>query len=204
MLLSWFLCAVSGGAPRLDPASWVKSHGDAMYRYALGRVRDPEAAQNLVQEAFVAALKGKDRFSGRSTERTWLIGILKHKVIDHFRAGAREASTEHVEDLADQTDSLFRTNGRWKNGPSDWGRDPEAAATSLDFWRVLESCIGKLPQRQATAFSCREVDGMETAEICKNLEITETNLWVTLHRARAGLRRCLELNWVGSGQEDGK
>ncbi len=168
-----------------------------MYRYVLARCSRPDVAENLVQEAFLAALRSRESYSGKSTERTWLMGILKHKLMDYYRTRMREQSVEDVEVLPEHLDQLFHKNGHWRQPPVDWGQAPETALSNTQFRAVLAECLGHLPGRQAAVFSMREADGLETPEICKELGVTETNLWVLMHRARAGLRRCLETNWFG-------
>ena len=179
----------------IDPARWVERHGDVMYRYALARVRDASVAENSVQEAFVAGLKGKESFSGRSSERTWLMGILKHKIYDHFRKVAREMPAEDIESMAEAAQP-FDEKGHWTVGPRAW-REPDAAVEAADFWKVLQVCIDEMPQRLAMAFTLREMDQISTKETCNILDVTQTNLGVMMHRARARLRGCLELNWFG-------
>lgn len=182
-----------------DPEKWVDEHGDLLFRYALVRVRDASVAEELVQETFLAALRSRERFAGSSSERTWLVGILKHKVVDHFRRRARELPAEDAfgqEDL-----DLFQERGYWihETGPADWGAGPAADYERTRFWDVLGHCVGELPPRAASAFTLRELDGLEAGEICKVLGVTSTNLWVMLHRARAHLRLCLEKRWIGGG-----
>jgi len=181
-----------------SPEQWVDLHGDYLYRFALSRLRDPEEAQNAVQETFLAALKAKDSFSGRSSERTWLIGILKHKIIDYFRKKYRETPVSSLQQSDDDQmtlDSFFDQTEHPHKFPSDWTADPRELAGNNEFWKILEGCIVKLPETTATAFSLREIDKMSTEEICNILKITPTNLWVMLHRARLQLRGCLEKNW---------
>jgi len=186
-----------GEKDRTDPAEWVEVHGDALFRFALLRVRDRTLAEDLVQETLLAALRGRDRFSGRSTERTWLVGILKNKISDHFRRSARESSRDGLLLREALGDNPFDGRGHWKTGPSDWGTDPAALARHAGFFEQLRRCLSELPGLQGGAFTLREVDGLGTQEICKLLEISETNLWVILHRARMRLRACLEANWFG-------
>lgn len=187
--------------PALNPAGWVASHGDVMYRYTLVRVGSDDIAENLVQETFLAALKSKDSFSGRSSERTWLMGILKHKMLDHYRRRGREVATEDIDDAPDPTDDLFDAKGHWAIGPSHW-TDPEGSLEKEAFWEVLSECTEKLPDRLKTCFTLREVDGVPGAEVCKVMGISETNLWVMIHRARARLRRCIELGWFEPAGEE--
>ena len=179
-----------------DPVTWVDQHGDYLFRYSLMRVRNRELAENLVQETFLAALTGRDSFSGRSSEKTWMIGILKHKIIDQFRKGFRERSVTELQTDDEQTiDEFYDAVGHPKQIPKDWMPDPQALLNSKEFWSVLRSCLDRLPARTASAFIMRELDDRSTKDICRELGITPTNLWVMLHRARLQLRELLEINW---------
>ncbi len=182
-----------------DTDRWVEEYGDYLYRFALQRVRDPEQAEELVQETFLAALKGRDSFAGQSSMKTWLVGILKHKIIDHYRKRGQGRSPHDLEPRADYLDDLYDEKGHWKSeqGPADWVGDPAAILERSEFWDVLRQCLDGLPARQADVFTLREVEQLGSEETCKVLNITPTNLWVMLHRARMGLRRCLELSWMG-------
>lgn len=186
----------------LSPAdTWVDQHGDYLFRYAMMRLRDRELAENLVQETFLAALKGRGSFGGRSSERTWMVGILKHKIIDHYRKDFRERPVTDLQTMQsdeEQTvDQFYDALGNPRKYPRDWMPDPQAVLNSKEFWTVLHGCMEKLPKTTAAAFAMRELDAMDTAPICKELGITPTNLWVMLHRARLQLRACLETNWFG-------
>ncbi|MFP4472817.1 MAG: sigma-70 family RNA polymerase sigma factor [Candidatus Omnitrophota bacterium] len=180
-----------------DPAEWVDKYGNYLYRFALGRLRNPNEAENLVQETFLAAFKARDKFAGRSTERTWMIGILKHKIIDYFRKKYRETPVSSLQSRKESmtVDSFFDQVGHPNKYPSDWEANPRELSENHEFWEVLEKCIQKLPSRTAEAFSMRELDHMETKEICQILNITPTNLWVMMHRARLQMRGCIEENW---------
>lgn len=182
-----------------DPALWVDKHGDYLFRYAMMRLRNKDLAENAVQETFLAALKGKDSFSGRSSESTWMIGILKHKIIDHYRKDFREKTVTDMQNFQfgeEQTiDGFYDAMENPKKYPKDWMPDPQAVLHSKEFWHILKDCMSKLPSKVSHAFSMRELDDMDTAFICKELGITPTNLWVMLHRARLQLRACLEMNW---------
>lgn len=178
-----------------DPAVWVDNHGAALFRYALSRLRDQSAAEDVVQETFLAALNAGKTFSGKSSMRTWLIGILKHKVVDHIRKESRMNPVEDVlpEDRLDA--ELFDTGGRWRNGLRDWEVRPDQLLQRKEFTDVLNSCIEKLPAKPGSAFCLREMENQSTDEICKVLAVTPTNLWVLLHRARLRLQECLDQNW---------
>lgn len=184
-----------------DPERWVEEHGDILFKYALVRLRDAAKAEDLVQETFLAALKGGKTFAGRSAEKTWLIGIMKNKIADYFRKASRETSFTDLAFYDDQDDGQFvpegLSQGSWltESAPGDWHPDPGANLDNEAFWKAFRECAGKLPKNINTAFCLREIDQIETKEVCRILNISENNLWVMLHRARTALRRCLEINW---------
>ncbi|MBU1190153.1 MAG: sigma-70 family RNA polymerase sigma factor [Gammaproteobacteria bacterium] len=183
------------------PDTWVDDHGNALFSYALVRLRDKHQAEELVQETFLAALQSYERFSGRSSLRTWLIGILKHKILDQFRRDLREVALDDLHETEpgsdDIVDASFASDGHWGSSLADWG-SPEQALENRQFWQILQDCLDRLPKRMARLFVLREVMEEGTEEICKDLAMTPTNLWTTLYRARLGLRRCLDKNWAGT------
>ena len=179
-----------------DPEGWVDRHGDGLYRYALVRLRDPDRAADVVQETFLHALRARESYSGRSTERTWLVGILKHKVVDQLRADRRQSVNLGLLVQA-QPPSEFDRRGGWRVGPAPWSGDPGLDVETREFWDVFRSCLGKLPQGLAEAFLLRELDGCGSDEVQERLGITPANLWARLHRARSLLRVCLETGWFG-------
>ncbi len=188
-----------GPVRTLPPAdAWVDLYGDVLFRYALARVADEDAARDLVQDTLVAAVRARGAFGGRSSPRTWLVGILKHKIADLFRRRAREAPP----DEADPEQDLFDTGGRWRTPPGRWRTDPSELASRRQFWQILGRCLSELPSRQAGAFALRELEGYDTAQLCQELGVTPTNAWVLLHRARLGLRRCLEAGGFGNPAEE--
>ena len=184
-----------------DPGRWLDEHGDYLFKYAVFRLRDDTAAEDAVQETFLGALKAYEKFQGRGSERTWLVGILKHKIIDHFRKAEREAPIgEEGDDGPEHADFFERSDewvGHWNAdcAPSEWHATPAELIERSDFWKVFSDCLSPLPQRTASAFTLREVDGLKSEEICEILSISVNNLWVMLHRARLHLRNCLEINW---------
>lgn len=182
-----------------SPDNWLAEHGNALYRYALVRLRDEHMAEELVQETFLAALQARERYSGGSSVRTWLIGILKHKILDQFRREARTVPLDDDEHFGEQdgTEGSFSSAGRWSAALADWG-DPEQTMKNGQFWDALQYCLDHLPKRLARLFVLREIMEEGTEEICKDLAITPTNLWTMLYRARLGLRQCLDKNWVGT------
>ena len=188
-----------------DPLSWVDLHGDYLYRYALFRLRDTSIAEDMVQETLLAALQSRSNFEGRASERTWLTGILKHKIIDYFRKISKESSTNNIDDDQFEHSEFFRSTGEWKEhwvpakAPVEWRATPDELIDQQEFWDVFAECLSPLPSRIANAFTLREIDEMTSEEICKVLEISTTNLWVMLHRARMHLRNCLQINWFRQG-----
>jgi RNA polymerase sigma-70 factor (ECF subfamily) len=183
------------------PEEWLDRHGDALYRFAMARLRDPDAAADVVQETFLDGLRGRARFAGLASERTWLIGILKRKIIDHYRRSGREIAGLDESDESAVLDAFDR-RGLWKNGPRRWPGDPHSDLERREFWLVLESCLTKLPAHLAQAYLAREMDEIPTEELCQRLAITPTNLWARLHRARMLLRACLERNWFTTARDD--
>jgi RNA polymerase sigma-70 factor (ECF subfamily) len=177
-----------------DFRAQVESLRPYLLRYATLQLRNPEAAEDAVQEALVAALAGEANFAGRSNLRTWLTGILKHKIVDTIRRRSRERPPANAEGAATEFDALFDETGHWAEPPDPW-EQPEGALAQKQFLAALEQCLRGLPERTAQAFMMREHLGLDTSEICKELAVTPTHLWVMLYRARMALRQCLEMNW---------
>jgi RNA polymerase sigma-70 factor (TIGR02943 family) len=176
----------------LDPSMWVDRHGDALYRYALARLRDPEAAEEVVQETFVSALRAVDQYSGQGAEGAWLLGILKRKVVDHVRRRSRFDAGTGGEADADPSEAMFDAKGNWRADAGFRRRRPEASLERDEFWEAFRKCLQGLSQKQADVFALREVDGLNSEEICNGLGISASNLWVLLHRARLRLTRCMQ------------
>jgi RNA polymerase sigma-70 factor (ECF subfamily) len=173
-----------------EPRQWLEQYGDALYRYALSRLRRPHDAEEAVQEALLAALEARHSFQGRSHPRTWLLGILRHKILNRLRARARQKLSADVDDL----DAFFDASGHWRKPTVRWS-DPAALAERQDFWRVVDSCLRRLPSQMAAAFTLRTLDDQAPDTVCADLAISSANFWVLLHRARLRLVRCLQLHW---------
>jgi RNA polymerase sigma-70 factor (ECF subfamily) len=181
----------------------LETHRRYLLRVAQLQLRDPDLAEDVVQDTLLAALTARAGFTGKSSVKTWLTGILKHKIVDAIRQKQRQpivlASFEEEVDL-DDFDALFKENGAWEVKPAEWG-DPEGALNRREFFDIMEFCLEKLPPNTARVFMMREVMELESEEICKELTITANNLWVILYRARMALRQCLEQNWfAGQGR----
>jgi RNA polymerase sigma-70 factor, ECF subfamily len=175
-----------------DFRSRVEGERAYLVRYASLQLRDAHAAEDAVQETLVAALAGEASFGGRSNLRTWLTGILKHKIVDAIRRMSREAPAATAEDF----EALFDERGHWIDPPAAWA-DPDAALEQKGFFAALEMCLQRLPEKTSQAFLMREHLGLETDEICKELAVTPTHCWVLLYRARMALRECLNKEWFG-------
>ena len=181
-----------------SPAA-IQSERNYLMRYAMLQLRNPTHAEDVVQETLLAAIENAAGFAGKSSLRTWLTSILKYKIVDHLRRAKREQSLTGSNDDrpdADAVDALFAQDGHWLETPPDWNH-PETALENDRFWSAFELCLHRLPARTAQVFTMREVMEMPTAEICKALDISTTNCWVMLHRARLILRECLDRQWFG-------
>jgi RNA polymerase sigma-70 factor (ECF subfamily) len=185
--------------PHEDAASWLDEHGDALFRYARLRVGRRELAEDLVQDTFVAALQARSRYEGGSSVRTWLLSILKHKIVDHHRrtSAARPATAEGTDAFLS---SFFGPDGVWKRALASW-RTPDEALERREFWEVFDGCLGRLPRALGSVFFLRELEGLGMEQLRERLEISEGNIRVRLHRARLLLRECLERRWFAATVE---
>jgi RNA polymerase sigma-70 factor (ECF subfamily) len=173
-----------------------------IFRYALLQLRDRDLADDVVQETLLAALQSTSSFEGKAGLRTWLIGILKHKIADHWRRSARESAVPELSQANEgnseiESDDFFSSNGHWNGGPKAWA-DPEAALKQQEFWTIYETCQNNLPPKMAQVFMLRELVGLEANEICQEVELSEANYWVIMHRERLRLRECLEIRWFNN------
>lgn len=173
----------------------------ALLKIARLQLRNDAWAEDVVSETMIAALEGARAFAGQSQMKTWVVGILKHKIIDQFRRSGREVSVEAQLEAAEVEtfDELFDPTGHRLAQPSDWG-DPEASLSRVQFFEILQLCMDKLPVNLSRIFMMREWLGLETAEICKELGVSSTNCFVLLFRAGMRLRECLELNWFAAAK----
>ncbi len=198
-----------------EPEEWLGLYGDYLYRIAKSKVNDDSIAEDLVQETFLAALKAYSSFNANAAFKTWLVGILKRKIADHYRKQSvnsqRFITTKDSEiDQGTSTDSEFDSKGSWQKIPQLWQLDPndrkvkkpEELAENAEFWTVLTSCASNMPDHLSRAFSRRIISEEASNEICENEGISKKNLSVRLHRARLLIRRCLEQKWFGSESEE--
>ena len=180
----------------LDPSTWLDRYGDILFRYAVARVHDKAATEDLVQETLLAAIGAAETFKGGSTERTWLSGILRHKVLDYFRKSSRERQLkDEWKGISAATNGQFDERGRWQVPAKEWTA-PEESLAQAEFFGVLNGCLDKLPERLRTAFALQELDGVDSDQLVETLNIsTKNNLWVMLSRARQRMRQCLQDQW---------
>ncbi|WP_299432242.1 sigma-70 family RNA polymerase sigma factor [uncultured Maribacter sp.] len=179
---------------QLNPNIWVDKYADYLFNYAVTRVSDAEIAKDLVQETFFAGLKSAKNYKGDAAERTWLIAILKRKVIDHYRKiNSKKGKAEVRMNYSSNSDS-----------EGDWLEEQVADPFSTMNNNVLENeelgeaiqlCISKLPKKQSKVFVMKTIQGIDTEDICNELKINPSNLWVMIHRARTALMDCLNKNW---------
>lgn len=179
---------------RLDPSTWVDGYGDTLFRYAMVYVRDATVAEDLVQETLLAGIKALDSFAQRSSEKTWLVGILRHKIQDHFRHVSRAPVSIHEQPGSAQPNPEFDDDGRWSYPIREWNV-PEESLERDQFWKTFGECLDELPENLRTSFALREIEGLDSRALADVLNTTQNNVWVLLSRARQKLRRCLEHLW---------
>ena len=182
----------------IDPEQWVDLYGDYLFRYAMMRLRDHDAARDAVQETFLAGIKSLDRYDGRVGIKYWLRGILKFKVVDHIRKQVREQVVDDIDDEGVLDRLLFKTSGIPTMNPEPWQFDAKSAFDREDFWPIFNQCLSKLKEPIRQAFVLKMVEDMDSDEVCKVLNIKPNHLWVLNHRARGSLKKCLESHWQRS------
>ncbi len=190
----------------LNPEKWVDNYADYLYTFAISRINDEDEARDLVQDTFLSALKARNGFKGEASEKTWLVSILKRKVIDLYRKNAvrKEQSFEESEQYKVAYEHYFRDDngshpGHWagKNNPQEWDEQKTKIEQS-EFRKIAALCLSKLPKIWASVFTLKHIDDEPTETICKELEISTSNYWVIMHRAKLQMRECLEKNWLNA------
>nr|WP_229704644.1 sigma-70 family RNA polymerase sigma factor [Mucilaginibacter phyllosphaerae] len=184
---------------QLDPHNWVKHYADYLYLYTITRIKDEEQARDLVQETFLSALEGMERFAGKSSERTWLTAILKNKIIDTYRKRSSGLKIVDVNEPESTAPDFFEAdNGHWKKeyAPVSFSMGSEEGLYNKEFNQILQKCMQKLPALWMAVFTMKHLDDATTNNICDELKITASNFWVIIHRAKLNLRACLQKNWI--------
>ena len=192
------------GAEQLQDVEYIETLQTQMRKFAEMQLNDHQLAEDAVQEALIGAMKNAKSFSGRSAFKTWVFAILKNKIYDILRKRHRTVEVTNLAsnslDEDEDFSNLFDERGHWDNAmaPKNWG-DPEKSFNNDEFWVVFESCLENLPERQSKIFMMREYIGMSSEEICRNEDISVSNLHVMLYRARMRLQKCMELRWYMEG-----
>ena len=178
---------------QINPNKWIDLYSDYLFNYTISRVSDREVAQDLVQDTFLAGLKSMKNFKGEASERTWLISILKRKIIDHYRK--INSNKGKAEVRINYKDS--ESEGDWleERVADPFDKNAEDTLQNNELGDAIHNCLGKLPQKQADVFKMKTILGHETEAICNELDITASNLWVIIHRARTAMADCLKENW---------
>ncbi|MFD1063830.1 sigma-70 family RNA polymerase sigma factor [Winogradskyella litorisediminis] len=179
---------------KINPNTWIKDYSDYLFNYTITRVSDREIAQDLVQETFLAGLKSMANFKGEATERTWLVAILKRKIIDHYR---KINSNKGKAEVRMSYNSDAESEGDWleERVADPFDKTAEDTIENTELGIAIHNCLGKLPAKQAEIFKMKTLLNYETEAICNKMDITASNLWVIIHRARTAMANCMEENW---------
>lgn len=180
---------------QLDPTTWVDEYGEYLFRYAYSRLRDSNSAEEVVQETFLAGVRYVEQYAGRGSERGWLLGILKRKIVDFVRARNKHDRTTPYEDELDPSAQMFDALGNWKANAIKWSPSPSASIEMSELQTLVQDCLKNLPQGQADVFVLSVMEEMESEAICRELDISPQNMWVRMHRARLGLAKCVGSKW---------
>lgn len=180
----------------INPRQWVKKYADYLYAYAVHRVDDSEQARDLVQETFLAALESIEKFEGRSSEKTWLTSILRNKIFDLYRA--KSSGLRNVALSKAYPEFFNQVDGHWKveRRPKEFSVQDKDAIESKEFNQILQKCLKKLPALWIAVFKMKFMEDEIAKDICNELEVTPSNYWVIIHRAKVNLRACLQKHWL--------
>lgn len=178
----------------VDPEQWVDHYGDFLYRYAVVRLRNSSEAEEAVQETFLSAIAGLSRYTGSGSQRGWLIGILRRKIVDTMRGRGRRRNAS-LEALYDPSRLLFDDRGKWQAAALVF-TPPDTGLESQELWRLVRECLRQIAPAQADVFVLSVIDELSPEQICQELDISLSNMWVRLHRARLGLAKCLTGKWT--------
>ncbi len=182
---------------RANPNNWLQQYGDLLFQYTLPRVNEKEIAEDLVQETFLAALKGLAGYKGEASEKNWLFSILKNKIVDHYRKKAAAKEISNMTDLQAPDEDWFDAEGHWAENklPQEW-KTVENPGERKEIQKVINWCKDNLKELQKHVFTLKYLEDLESDEICKVLNISTSNYWVLVHRARLQMRDCVQKNWV--------
>ena len=187
--------------PARAQTHWVEEYADALFKFARVRVGDRETAKDLVQETFLSALQNIESFRGESSKETWLIAILKNKIIDYYRKKKTANSVPLIdEEGTSELDKYFDEEGEWRTSarPISWNANGYQILRSKEFLEILQRCLSKLSDYGRSIFVSKYLDELDSEEICKQLDLTSSNYWVIMHRAKLQIRKCIEKNWINA------
>ena len=186
----------------LDPKKWVDNYSDYLYNYAYYRVNNQALAEDLVQDTFLAGINARETYKALASEKTWLVSILKNKIIDHYK----KASTKNESPLqissaeAPAYDYFFNKQkmGHWRTNalPKEWGNTTETQIETKEFFTVLEKCLEGIPKKWQGIFKMSLMEEKDSDLVCKEFNLSSSNFWVIIHRAKLQIRECLEKNWL--------
>lgn len=181
---------------QLLPNTWVEVYADSLYAYAMTRVNNVATAEDIVQETLLSAWRARSTYNGLASEKNWLYAICKNKIIDHFR---KQRSRPVIDSNAEEA-MYFDDAEHWTAAaaPNEWGIDYTVPIETKEFYRILDACKNKLKDLQQQVFVLKYLEEIDADTICKVLDITASNYWVLIHRAKLHLRKCLEKNWLPS------
>ncbi len=194
---------------KLEIHNWVKRYSDYLFNYATYRVSNEDEARDLVQDTFLSALKAKDSFRGESSEKTWLVTILKRKIIDYYRKRSVQGIQQSIDGgrNASHYGDYFNEDGDMENHwskegrPVQWVTGTSSKLESGEFYSILNKCLNMLPEKWASVFRMKNMEDEDSEIICKELNVSSSNYWIIMHRAKLQLRKCLEINWMGIGNK---
>lgn len=189
-----------------DPKNWVDHYSNELFRFTVTRVKNREIAEDLVQDTFLSGLKSRENFRGDCHEKSWLYNILRNKIIDHYRKKTNQEIKQSSMAVEDSDDDRFdrqffqeagKWEGHWKKEarPGKWGDSADHLLEKEEFMEFLMLCLSLLPDTWSKVFSLKNIEEYTTKEVCKELDITPSNLWTIIHRAKLQLRGCLEKRW---------
>ena len=183
---------------KLDIELWVNKYSDYLYRYALIRVGNEDLAKDMVQETFLTGMKNYESFKKKSKEITWLVGILRNKLSSYYKSNEKQRTLSQ-ESFVDNEgrnyfEELFDLSDFWNTNVNDWETNPEEHTKNLEFKKKLMGALEDIGTREKAIFILKEIENYKNKEICKEFNISKTNMWVILHRTREKLRVVLA-NW---------
>ncbi|MCB0655880.1 MAG: sigma-70 family RNA polymerase sigma factor [Saprospiraceae bacterium] len=186
----------------LKLSSWVRAYTGDLLQWATVKTSDHTLAEDLVQDTFLAAAEQIEKFRQESHPRTWLFGILRNKIADHYRKTLRER--ERMQPSAIEENPYFENEGQWKSTtiPQPWPDEEPGLLDQPAFTEVLRRCLEMLNPVMSDCIRMRFLEEQKGEVICQELGMTATNYWQVIHRAKLNLRNCLDKNWFRESEKD--